>query len=282
MMAAAGKSCHLSDVKVRNMNNDRIFEELIANWNQYPPLLRISMAVVIGLLVVCALVSLVVSIYLAVSYHRYNRKQNSVNRTGEEIARGVLDANDLSSIKVDCSGSLLFGNSYSHYFKKVRLRRRTWKESSVSSMAMAVQKSCLAIMDKEQDPDMVRRVRLTPFIYVGPIACIPLILIGVVLDILVFKSAGAITVGATLLGLGFYLMSFFMALYVLKTEIKAQNRAYEIVRAYDIATEEEIDDMKQLFRLYNIEYINNMVTALLEILLRVLYIVADSKGSSKD
>ena len=263
--------------------DEQILDELIKNWDKYPPALRISMVVVIGLLVVCAIVSLVVSIYLAISYHKYNKKQNSVNRTGEEIARGVLDEYGLENIAVKCSGSFLFGNSYSHYFKKVRLRRMTWKKSSVSSMAMAVQKSCLAILDKEQDPDMASRVRLTPFIYVGPIACIPLILIGLVLDIIIFDTVGNIAVACTLLGLALYALSFVMSLLVLKTEVKAQNRAYEVARECGIANEEEISDMKTLFRLYNIEYVNNMITALLEIVLRVLSILAkNSSSSSKD
>ena len=264
--------------------DEQILDELIQNWDKYPPALRISMAVVIGLLVICAIVSLVVSIYLAISYHKYNKKQNSVNRTGEEIARGVLDEYGLENIAVKCSGSFLFGNSYSHYFKKVRLRRMTWKKSSVSSMAMAVQKSCLAILDKEQDHDMANRVRLTPFIYVGPIACIPLILIGLVLDIIIFDTVGNIAVACTILGLALYVLSFVMSLLVLKTEVKAQNRAYEVARACCIANEEEIGDMKTLFRLYNIEYVNNMITALLEIVLRVLSILAEtnSSSSSKD
>ena len=261
---------------------EQILDELVNNWDKYPPVLRLSMAVVIGLLVVCALVSIVVSIYLAVSYYKYNRKQNSTGKTGEEIARGVLDAYELPHIAVKCSGSMLFGNSYSHYFKKVRLRRRTWKKSSVSSMAMAVQKSCLAILDKERDPDMVSRIRLTPFIYIGPIACIPLILIGAVLDVLLFDTIGGVTVGATLLGLGLYVLSFVMSMLVLKTEIKAQDRAYEVARECSLATEDEIEDMRKLFRLYNIEYVNNMITALLEVVLRVLSILANSKSSSKD
>lgn len=256
---------------------------LINNWPKYPPVLRVSMAVVIGLLVVCALVSIVVSIYLAISYHKYNKKQNSIGRTGKEIAEGLLKVYDLGHIQVKCSGSILFGNSYSHYFKKVRLRRMTWKKDSVSSMAMAVQKTCLAILDKEQDPDMVTRVRLTPFIYLGPIACIPLIIIGVLLDMLILHTGGKIAVVLTVLGLALYALSFVMSLMELKTEVKAQNRAYQVAREQGIATEEEIDDMKKLFRLYNIEYINNMITALLELALRILSIVADANSSgSKD
>lgn len=256
-----------------------VFDSLVKNWATYPLMLRVSMSVVLGLLVICAVVSVVVSIYLAISYHKYNKKQNSVDMTGEAIARSVLDANDLAHIAVKCSGSVMFGNSYSHYFKKVRLRRLTWKKASVSSTAMAVQKSCLAILDKEHDPDMEKRIRLTPIIYVGPLACIPLIVIGALLDVLVFNAAGIITVAATMLGVALYLLAFIMSMLTLKTEVKAQNRAYQIARECGIASEEEISDMRKLFRLYNIEYVNNMIVAILELVLRILVLISDSKSS---
>ena len=83
----------------------------------------LAMSVVCGLLIVASIIALDVSIYLAISYMRYNKKQNSCGRTGEEIARTILDKNGLQKIKVSKTGSILFGNSYSHYFKKVRLRR---------------------------------------------------------------------------------------------------------------------------------------------------------------
>ena len=192
----------------------------------------------------------------------------------------MLDDNGLSHIKVKSSGSFLFGNSYSHYFKKVRLRRLTWNKASVASLAMAVEKSCLAVLDKEQDPDMRTRVRLTPWIYVGPVACIPIIIIGAVLDVILFNSTGTITIAAFIIGLAFYVLSFIMSIMVLKTEMKAQERAYSVARESSLATEEEIEDMQKLFRLYNIEYINNMITALLELVLRVLTILAKMKGKS--
>ena len=260
-------------------------EGLFQIWDQLSPALRYPLLAVLILLAICAVVSIVVSIYLAISYHRYNHKENSVGLTGEVIARRVLDANDLREIQVKSSGSFLFGNSYSHYFKKVRLRRLTWKKASVGSMAMAVQKSCLAILDKERDPDMVRRVRLTPFIYIGPIACLPLIILGAVLDALLFSSAGFVTVLGVVLGLALYVLSFIMSVMVLKTEVKAQERAYTVARENGLANEEELGDMKALFRLYNIEYINNMITALLELLLRVLSILAKAEvknGSNND
>lgn len=238
----------------------------------------LAMGVVCGLLIIVSIFALGVSIFLAISYVRYNKKQNSCGKTGEQIARKILDHHELGHIKVSKTGSIMFGNSYSHYFKKVRLRRLTWKKQSVTSLAMAAQKSALAVLDKENDAEMRTRVRLTPLIYFGPIAFVPMVVIGVLLDVLL--STGFCGILFTVLGLGFYLLSFVMSILVLKTEKKAQKRAYEIMKEEGLATEEELESCKKLFRLYNIEYINDMVIALLELIYRVLQIIAYVQNSS--
>ena len=238
----------------------------------------IAMSVVVGLLIIASIFAFGISIYLSISYVRYNKKQNSCGKTGEQIARKILDHHELGHIKVSKTGSIMFGNSYSHYFKKVRLRRLTWQKRSVTSLAMAAQKSALAVLDKENDAEMRTRVRLTPLIYFGPIAFVPMVVIGVLLDVLL--STGFFGILFTVLGLGFYLLSFVMSILVLKTEKKAQKRAYEIMKEEGLATEEELESCKKLFRLYNIEYINDMVIALLELIYRVLQIIAYVQNSS--
>ena len=238
----------------------------------------IAMSVVVGLLIIASIFAFGISIYLSISYVRYNKKQNSCGKTGEQIARKILDHHELGHIKVSKTGSIMFGNSYSHYFKKVRLRRLTWQKRSVTSLAMAAQKSALAVLDKENDAGMRTRVRLTPLIYFGPIAFVPMVVIGVLLDVLL--STGFCGILFTVLGLGFYLLSFVMSILVLKTEKKAQKRAYEIMKEEGLATEEELESCKKLFRLYNIEYINDMVIALLELIYRVLQIIAYVQNSS--
>ena len=255
-------------------------QELIYSYTGATGWVAWAMFVVAALIVVVALFSLGVSIYLAVKYVRFNRTKNSAGMTGVEAARKVLDDNGLQHIKVKSVGSMLFGNSYSHYFKKVRLRRLTKNKQSLTALAIGVEKASLAVLDKEGDPDMKKRIKLVPLVTFGPLAFVPIVAIGVVLDILFLHTNGLLSVIVGALGIIFFVFSLVLSIMTLKTEVKAQNRAYDLMRQSNLATEEEIADMKELFRLYNIEYVNDIILSALELLYRILQIVAIAQGNS--
>ena len=116
----------------------------------------------------------------------------------------------------------MFGNSYSHYFKEVRLRRMTRHETSLTALGMGAQKAALAVLAKEGDPDMKRQIRLVPLITFGPFAFIPLLLVGAALDYYVFNQSATCTMVLGGLGLLFYVYSIVLSVTTLKTEKKAQ------------------------------------------------------------
>lgn len=243
--------------------------------------IAMAMIIVGALIVVFALISVGISIVLFFKYRKLNKTPNSCGMSGEEVARRILDDNGLQQIKIKCTGSLLWGNSYSHYFKKLRLRRFTYKKRSVTSLAMASQKSALAIMDKEGDPIMKKRNVLIPLQFFGPMMFIPLIAIGVCIDLVLatkghnnfvctFISAG--------LGLAIYVVALLLTIVILKAETKAQAKSIEILRQNNLATEDEIESIKDLYKCYNIEYVNNIIISALELLLRVLQIIGAIQG----
>ena len=234
--------------------------------------LEISLMVVGALIALVALASGMVSIWLTVRYYKFNRLKNSLGITGMEIARKILDDHGLAHIKVTRTGSLLFGNSYSHYFKKVRLRGFIRHQSSLTSIGMGAQKAALAILDKEGDPDMKKRIRLVPLITFGPFAFIPLVIIGAILDFFLFSGSGICTIVLAVLGLLFYVYSLVLSVMTLKTEKKAQEKAYDILRNEYYINAEEIEAIKELFHLYNIQYVNDIILSSLELLYRVLEI----------
>ena len=236
--------------------------------------LEIALIIVGILIVIVGIVSGITSIWLAIKYYKFNRLENSLGLTGMQIARKILDDNGLEHIKVKRTGSLLFGNSYSHYFKKVRLRGLIRHETSLTSIGMGAQKASLAILDKEGDADMKKRVRLVPLITFGPFAFIPLILVGIALDFFVFNGNGngicTLVLGA--IGLLFYAYAIVLSVLTLKTEKKAQDRAYDILEKDYHITEDELLALKELFKLYNIQYINEIILSSLELLYTILEI----------
>ena len=242
--------------------------------------LEIALMIVGALIFIVGLVATVTSIWLVVKYFRFNRRVNSLGLTGMQIARKILDDNGLEHIQVKRTGSFLFGNSYSHYFKKVRLRGFIRHETSLTSIGMGAQKAALAILDKEGDEDMKKRIRLVPLLTFGPFAFIPLLLIGGALDYFIFNGNGICTLVLGAIGFLFYVYSVVLSVLTLKTEKKAQDRAYEILERDYHVTDDELSALKELFHLYNIQYINDIILSSLELLYRVLEIAIAIKKNA--
>ena len=241
--------------------------------------LEIALIIVALLIVIVALVSGATSIWLAIKYFKFNRCKNSLGLTGIEVARKILDDHGLEHIKVKRSGSLLFGNSYSHYFKKVRLRGFIRHETSLTSIGMGAQKAALAILDKEGDPDMQKRIRMVPLVTFGPFAFIPLAAIGAVIDYFLISGSGICTIVLSVIGLAFYAYAIVLSFLTLKTEKKAQKRAYDILGNEYGITADELSKLRELFRLYNIQYINDIILSSLELIYIALQILLAVNGN---
>jgi Zn-dependent membrane protease YugP len=242
--------------------------------------LEIALFIVGVLIAIVGIVSGITSVWLVIKYFRFNRKENSLGLTGIQIARKILDDNGLEHIKVKRTGSLFFGNSYSHYFKKVRLRGFIRHETSLTSIGMGAQKAALAILDKEGDADMKKRIRLVPLLTFGPFAFIPLIAIGALVDLFVFNGNGVCTLALGGVAALFYAYSVVLSVLTLKTEKKAQSRAYDILKHDYNVTDEELSAIKELFHLYNVQYINDIILSSLEIIYTILEIAIAVKGGS--
>ena len=95
-----------------------------------------------------------------------------------------------------------------------------------------------------------------------------------IIDIIVFKFTGVATIIAAALGLAFFVVSLILSIMTLKTEVKAQAKACEILKNENMATDEEIGMMKELFRIYNIQYINDIILEFLQLVMKILEFAA--------
>jgi Zn-dependent membrane protease YugP len=74
-----------------------------------------------------------------------------------------------------------------------------------------------------------------------------------------------------------------LSITTLKTEKKAQVRANAILTEQGLITAEEAEKLKKLFHLYNVQYVNDIILSVLELIYNLLKLVAMFKGdSSKD
>jgi len=238
--------------------------------------LMIAIGIISVIIVVLAIYALIVSIKLAIKYMKYNKQMVKSNKAGHVVAEELLKKNNIKDIKVKKTSilsSFMFGNSYSHYFKRIRLRGLIYDKPSLTSVALAGQKVELCLLDKEGDKDMKRRIRLLPVINFGPFAWVLLILIGFVLDFIVFNGSGWITLIFTILGTLFYLWTFQLQLAELKTETKAQDRALKTLKKEDYLTDNELEDAKKLYELYNLSYKLSAIIALLQMIKEILTII---------
>ena len=236
-------------------------------------LILITLIIVVIVLGIISVISGIIDIILFFSYIKYNKIQNSSNKTGVEVAKEILQYKNINDIQVKTGGSFIFGNSYSHYFKKIRLRRLTRNKTSLTSIAMGSQKASLAILDKENDKDMIRRIKITPFCFFGTLAFIPLVVIGFVLDLIFFKADGIVALVVTLIGLIFYILAILLSFSTLKSEKKAQHLACDLLKELNLANENEIIEIKNLFKLYNIQYINDIIISILQLIKEILKIL---------
>ena len=79
----------------------------------------------------------------------------------------------------------------------------------------------------------------------------------------------------------FYVLSLVLSISTLKTEKKAQERACELLLENGMATYEEIWDMKELYKLYNIQYVNDIIISALELIYRIIELALEF-ASDKD
>ena len=246
-----------------------MFYAILTNQFDGLELTYIAISILLAIAVVAALIA---QIFVAVGYWRGNRVQNSLGLTGEEFARKLLDENGMPDVQVKKCGilrTLFFGNHYSIMKRTVYLRIFTIRKASVTSAAIAAQKVALAEAHRNGDRKMIIRGRLQGLGVFAPCLFIPLVIIGLVIDLLVMHFL-IFTGIALILGLAFIVFSFIVTLLNIPVEKKAIVRAQEWLNAS--LTPEENERAKKIFRCYMVEYVLQFIVALLRLIQLILKI----------
>ena len=245
--------------------------------------LAIAYIVVSALVIIMAIVALVMWIMVAVRYSKTNKKKLASGKTSFQVAREMLDKCGLQHVQVKKANFLrawFYGNSYSLTKKTVFLRKNIADKDSVTAVGLALQKVGIAKMC-ETDDKMAKTRNIFQIVGLfGPFMFVPVILIGVVLDMLIFDAFGAFSVVCIVLGLLILGAGFVVTLLNIPVEKKANDMALEMIDESHLMTEEEREMIKKVFDTYIIAYIMDFIVTVLRIIQLILEILMKTQSSS--
>ena len=219
-------------------------------------------------LIICLLIVIIpalAQLFISVNYNKYKRIFNESKITGQEVARKILDKNDLEKIYVVATS----GNLTDHYDssrKVIRLSKDIYDNESIASLAVAAHECGHAIQDK----DGYFFMRLRSFIY-------PIVRIGTMFSYLViFIGAIAEAMNIIYLGIALVALGLIFQLVTLPVEFDASKRALIELKNLGLVTDDELDGAKKMLISAALTYVAGVLSSALE-LLRLILIFTDKK-----
>lgn len=219
-------------------------------------------------LIICLLIVIIpalAQLFISINYSKYKRIFNESKITGQEVARKILDSNNLEKIYVVATG----GNLTDHYDssrKVIRLSKDIYDNESIASLAVAAHECGHAIQDK----DGYFFMRLRSFIY-------PIVRIGTMFSYLViFIGAVAEAMNIIYLGIALVALGLIFQLVTLPVEFDASKRALIELKKLGLVTNDELDGAKKMLTSAALTYVAGVLASALE-LLRLIFIFTDRK-----
>ena len=210
------------------------------------------------------------------SYNKYKQVQASTDKTAEQIAREILDKNDLQNITIRRTS----GELSDHYHPKkqeIALSDGVYGSNSVASISIALHEVGHAIQDKENYKPSRIRAALVPIVNFSSILLWPMMLVGLFLNIFASWNSFAGNV-FMIVGLVFFFLSILFSLITLPTELDASKRALaQLTENGYLTSEEEITGAKKVLNAAALTYVASLVVAILNFL-RFLFTLLILRG----
>lgn len=210
-------------------------------------------------LMIIFLLMLIIPIYASIkvnlSYKKYVKIDNEKKLTGFDVARRILDENNLGEIYVvETKGTM--SDHYDPRRKTVRLSTDVYHGTSISSLAIAAHECGHAIQDKEGYTWFKIRSMIFPIINIGQKIAYVVMIIGLFLSYLNYVYAA---IGFTFLGLLFELVT-------LPVEFDASKRAKSIVLSDGMISDSEKTGVDAVLNSTAFTYVAAVISSMLEML----------------
>ena len=212
-----------------------------------------------GLIIIAIIISMSAQSFIKLWYSKTSAMKNEKGLTGKEVARKILDNNDLHNVKVE----LINGELTDHYdpsTKTVRLSEGIYNEKSIAAISVASHECGHAIQDKNGYLFLMIRRKLVPFVNLASTLGYIAIVVGLAFSMLKLFEIGIIAECVILL----------FQLITLPVEFDASRRALKKINEYNMVTQNEHKYARKMLTSAALTYVAAVTSTLLQILRLVL------------
>lgn len=237
--------------------------------------LLVAIVIVGALLAVATFVAFFARVSIFFRYRRNNKKLCTCGLTGAEAARKLLDSKGMQDVQVKKAGffrAWIWGNSYAPNKKTIYLRRAIIDKTSMTAVGMACQKVGLAMQHQEGDAKYKVYSKLVPYCPFVGVMFIPMVIVGLVIDMLFFNLSGIVTLIVAVIGLLMYIGAFVLIILNLPVEKKGVANALTIMQKTGIMDTLEMLEMNKLYKSYILQYTTDLIIAVLQLIKTLLQI----------
>jgi Zn-dependent membrane protease YugP len=206
-------------------------------------------------MIVGMVISGAAALWVRSSYKKYSKQMSYSGMTGAEVARTILDRNNLSSVRVEpVAGQLT--DHYDPRSKVVRLSEGNFNKNSIAAVSVAAHECGHAIQDAVGYVPMKLRAGIFPVVAFSSQIWVYLFI------------AGLFGLGNFFIQLAAILFLAVLAFHVvtLPVEINASTRAYGILTRYGMLSAREAGGTKRVLTAAAFTYIAAALTAVITFL----------------
>lgn len=255
---------------------------LLSFLSQFSGAILVVMIIVIALAVIVGLAEAFASISNWIVYIKFRRMRKIEISNGHSVSESVrifLDANGMSDVKVEQAGfwnGLFFGNHYSIKKNTFFIRKRQMDTKRLVNVTDSVQRAAKAMNYRNGTKGEKRLIRFQNWIPLLPYLVIPIVLIGVIVDAIIFKfnNNALVTLIFLVAALIYFIFTAIIMFMTIRVEKKANEKALELMGNSNFLTSEETEKVNSIFKWRIISYIANFIIALIRIIQLLLKIIA--------
>ena len=207
------------------------------------------------------------------NFNKYKQVNYSQTKPVHEKARFFLDAMGMTNVKVSKTSGFLTDH-YNPKTETVALSDEVYNSTSIASLGIACHEIGHVLQHKQGYKLLKLRTFLIPIINIGSWLMWPLVIIGLILEAMLYTNVGnaLIIAGVVIFGL-----SVVFSAITLPIEKDASKRAYKMLVNTGELTQEEGEGVKAVLNAAALTYVASLLVSILSFVRFVLAIFLSSR-----